>query len=86
MTIEPVDLAEVETVRGALITSMVAEMPEVQRQFLIGFEQGTSDRELLCKSGAGKLFAVLWKQQNLRRLPEWKRNELIDALEKLPFA
>lgn len=86
MTIEPVDLAELEAAREALITAMVAEMPEVHRQFLIGFKQGAPDWELLGIPGADKLPAVLWKQQNLDRLPEWKRNELIAALEKLLFA
>lgn len=86
MTIEPVDLAELEAAREALITAMVAEMPEAHRHFLVGFKKGTPDWDLLGIPGADKLPAVLWKRQNLDRLPDGKRNELIAALENVLFA
>jgi predicted nucleotidyltransferase component of viral defense system len=86
MTIEPVDLAELEAAREALITAMVAEMPEAHRHFLVGFKKGTPDWDLLGIPGADKLPAVLWKRQNLDRLPDGKRNQLIAALENVLFA
>ncbi|WP_285712818.1 nucleotidyl transferase AbiEii/AbiGii toxin family protein [Erythrobacter oryzae] len=86
MTIEPVELAELEAAREALITAMVAEMPEAHRHFLVGFKKGTPDWDLLSIPGADKLPAVLWKRQNLDRLPDGKRNELIAALENVLFA
>lgn len=86
MTIEPVDLAELEAAREALITAMVAEMPEAHRHFLVGFKKGTPDWDLLGIPEADKLPAVLWKRQNLDRLPDGKRNELIAALENVLFA
>ena len=86
MTIEPVELAELEAAREALITAMVAEMPEAHRHFLVGFKKGTPEWDLLGIPGADKLPAVLWKRQNLDRLPDGKRNELIAALENVLLA
>lgn len=86
MTIEPVDLAELEAAREALITATVAEMPEAHRHFLVGFKKGTPDWDLLGIPRADKLPAVLWKRQNLDRLPDGKRNELIAALENVLLA
>jgi predicted nucleotidyltransferase component of viral defense system len=86
MTIEPVDLAELEAAREALITKMVTEMPEAHRHFLVGFKKGTPNWDLLGIPGADKLPAVLWKRQNLDRLPEGKRMQLIAALENVLFA
>lgn len=83
MTQEPVALADLETAREAIITAMIAEMPDAHRHFLVGFKRGEPDWELLGIPDAQHLPAVLWKQRNLDRLPANKRRELADALEKV---
>lgn len=85
MTQMPVALAELEAAREAIIATMVADMPEGHRRFLIGFKRGEPDWGLLGIPEAQQLPAVLWKQRNLDRLPAEKRRELAEALEKVLF-
>ena len=85
MTEKPVSLAELETAREAIIAAMVAQMPAEHRHFLLGFKRGAPDWDLLGVTGAEKLPAVQWKQQNLDRLPAEKRQALIDGLEHVLF-
>ena len=86
MTQEPVALADLETAREAIIAAMVAAMPEDHRRFLAGFKRGEPDWTLLGIPEAQHLPAVMWKQRNLAKLPDAKRRELVDALERVLFA
>lgn len=83
MTREPVTVAELEAAREAIISAMVAGMPDGHRQFLLGFKRGAPDWKLLGLNNASGLPAVQWKQQNLDRLPVEKRIALIDRLESM---
>lgn len=85
MTQEPVALADLEAARAAIITTMVADMPDAHRHFLVGFKHGEPDWELLGIPDAQYLPAVLWKQRNLDRLSVDKRHELAEALERALF-
>lgn len=85
MTQEPVALSELEAARETIIAAVVADMPDDHRRFLLGFNRGESDWNLLGLADAQNLPAVLWKQLNLDRLPADKRRELADALEKVLF-
>jgi len=85
MTQEPVALADLEAAREAIITAMVADMPDAHRHFLLGFKRGEPDWELLGVPEAKHLPAILWKQRNLDRLTANRRRELADALEKVLF-
>ncbi|QFI62467.1 nucleotidyl transferase AbiEii/AbiGii toxin family protein [Qipengyuania flava] len=83
MAQENVELADLEATREALVATMVAEMPNAHRQFLIGFKRGEPDWELLDIPEARHLPAVLWKQRNLEKMLPEKRNELIEVLENV---
>ena len=82
MTQQPVALADLEATREAIITAMIAEMPDAHRHFLVGFKRGQPDWELLGIPEAQRLPAVLWKQRNLDRLTANRRRELADALAR----
>jgi len=86
MTQQPVGLAELEAAREAIIATMVTEMPEDHRRFLVGLKRGEPDWNLLGVPEAQNLPAILWKLRNLDRLAADKRRALADALEKLLFA
>jgi len=86
MTHESVTLAELEAAREAIIAAMVVAMPEDHRRFLVGFKRGEPDWELLGIPEAQHLPAVMWKQRNLGKLPNAKRAELTDALERVLFS
>lgn len=86
MTPENVELADLEATREALVATMVGEMPDAHRQFLIGFKRGEPDWELLGIPEARHLPAVLWKLRNLEMMLPEKRKKLIAALQKVLMA
>jgi len=71
---------ELAAARDALIAEIVGHMPEMHRQFLISFEQGSPDWDLLGVAGASDLPAVRWRQQNLDKLSDQRRTALVDRL------
>ena len=53
------------------------------RRFLTGFKRGEPDWAHLGILEAQHLPAVMWKQRNVAQLPDAKRRELVDALERV---
>ncbi len=82
---EPVPLDELLAARETMIATMVGDMPENHRRFLIGFKRGEPDWTLLGVPEAGNLPAVRWKQQNLEKLAAERREAFVQALEKVLF-
>lgn len=80
MTVEPVELAELEKARTHLIEVMVGEMPQDHRLFLVSFERGRPDWILIGLGGVKELPAVLWRQRNLDSLDATARQRLVDDL------
>ncbi|WP_312010049.1 nucleotidyl transferase AbiEii/AbiGii toxin family protein [Bradyrhizobium australafricanum] len=76
MTRDPVELADLLSARAALIEAIVADMPSAHRKFLISFERGEPDWNLLGLPKAAELPAVRWRQQNLDKLSVNKRATL----------
>lgn len=85
MTREPVELAELEAAREAIIAVMVTAMPEDHRHFLASFKRGEANWALLRIPEARHLPAVMWKQRNLAKLSDVKRRDLAGALERVLF-
>jgi predicted nucleotidyltransferase component of viral defense system len=81
MTAQPVSLAELLATREALVASIVGNMPDAHRQFLISFERGEPDWTLLGVPGAADLPAVKWRQVNLGKVGKEKRAALVAQLE-----
>lgn len=82
MTLAPVALDELLAAQEAIIDIMVGQMPDPHRRFLLGFKQGEPNWSLLGLPQVAQLPAVLWKQQNLARLPDAQRAELMANLER----
>jgi predicted nucleotidyltransferase component of viral defense system len=85
MTDKPVTVAELATVREALISDIIGKMPEEHRRFLLSFKRGEPDWPLLGLHDVAALPAIRWKQQNLDKLSKEKRALLVAALEKALF-
>lgn len=83
MTRDPVELTDLLAARAALIKSIVGDMPADHRKFLICFERGEPDWDLLGVSNAAELPAVRWRQQNLDKLSADKRAVLVARLEEV---
>jgi predicted nucleotidyltransferase component of viral defense system len=81
MTAETVDLATLLAARSALIAKLIDDMPEAHRSFLVSFEEGEPDWELLGLPEAAKLPAVRWRQENLDRLSPKRRSALVAQLK-----
>lgn len=86
MTAAPIAVAELENTRESMIALLVGAMPEAHRRFLISFERGQANWDLLALPGAQELPAVAWRQKNLATLPQAKRNQLVEALESVLLA
>lgn len=82
MTDEPVPLAELESTREAMIETIVGGMPAAHKNFLVSFERGEPDWDLLGLAGVPDLPAVKWRQINLDKLPKEKRDALVATLKK----
>jgi hypothetical protein len=85
MTKEPVSLEELLVTREALIVDIVGKMPEAHRHFLISFEKGHPEWELLGLPAVADLPAVKWRQQNLDTLSITRRAALVENLENVLF-
>jgi hypothetical protein len=85
MTTQPVAIEDLETAREALITSIVGNMPEPHRRFLVSFERGEPDWILLQIPAASDLPAVRWRQRNLDLLKTDDRTSLVAKLEAILF-
>jgi len=83
MTRDPVELADLLAARVALIKSVVGDMSSGHREFLVSFERGKPNWDLLGLSNAAELPAVRWRQQNLDKLSSNKRALLVTKLEEV---
>jgi predicted nucleotidyltransferase component of viral defense system len=86
MTAEPVSLEELTGAREALIDIAVRKMPQPHRRFLISFERGEPDWQLLqVPVDTRDLPAIRWRQRNLDRMPPAERTQLVSRLESVLF-
>jgi predicted nucleotidyltransferase component of viral defense system len=85
MTRTSVTVGDLIAARETLISAVVRDMPEAHRRFLLSFERGEPDWDLLAVQGASELPAVIWRQMNLDRLDEASRAALASRLEGVLF-
>lgn len=86
MTREPVALTALAEAREAMIATMVGDMPDPHRHFLIGFKQGQPEWSLLGVPNASALPAVNWKLHNLSKLSADRRAALVENLRAVLFS
>lgn len=83
MTDEDISLESLTEARTALVASVVGAMPEAHSRFLVSFERGAPDWDLLGLARVDKLPAVQWRQQNLDKISKNKRADLVAQLERV---
>jgi predicted nucleotidyltransferase component of viral defense system len=83
MTDKPVSRDDLVKTRENLVVEIVGNMPDNHRKFLMSFERGKPEWDLLGVKGASDLPAVKWRMQNLDGLPTEKRAALVEHLEKV---
>lgn len=79
---QPVTLADLIQAREDLIAEVVGNMPEEHKRFLISVKKGEPDWSLLDLPGANDLPAVRWKLENLGKLDEGRRAQLLKGLNE----
>jgi len=82
MTKEAVPIEELIVTQHSMIGSLIGNMPDHHREFLIGFERGQPDWSLLKVSHVADLPAVRWRQRNLDKLSQDQRTALVELLRK----
>ena len=78
---DPVPLEVLYETREALVADIVGNMPDHHKQFLLGFEMGEPDWDLLEVPHAKNLPAVEWRMINLAKVSAQRRSELVGQLE-----
>ncbi len=81
MTDADVPLAELVETRERLIAELIGNMPSDHRAFLIGFEEGNPDWNLIGVPEAANLPAIRWRQVNLDSLKKDRRDLLVKQLK-----
>ncbi len=82
MTGDTVPLAELVATRERMITELIGDMPRKHRDFLISFEEGKPDWDLIGIPDAANLPAIRWRQMNLDGLKIDRRDELVKQLRE----
>ena len=80
MTDTTVTLDDLLRAREDLVENIVGQMPQEHRRFLISVKRGHPDWTLLNLPGAKDLPAVRWKLENLAKLNDRTRTELLAGL------
>jgi hypothetical protein len=83
MTKDPVELSVLTDARTRLVDTVVRQMPERHREFLMSFERGEPRWDLLTAGHVAELPAVQWRMRNLASIGEKRRRQLVEALEKV---
>lgn len=82
MTEEDVPLESLLDTRETLLNAIVGNMPDDHRRFLIDFERGEPDWNLLGLEHISDLPAVRWRQLNLDKLDRAARSKLVESLKQ----
>ena len=77
----PVTVAELQDTRESIVSGFVGEMPEAHQKFLVSYEEGTPEWDLLNVPHARRLPAVLWRSLNAAQLDASQRNSSVAKLE-----
>lgn len=83
MTERPAVLDDLLRAREEIIASIVHQMPEAHRRFLVLAEQGSPDWVLLSLPEAQALPAVRWRLANLAKLERVQRERLVSRLQEV---
>lgn len=82
MTEQPVPLEDLLEAQDRMIRSIIGDMPDRHRKFLLGFERREPDWSLLHVPHAKELPAVRWRERNLDKLDADQRAALVASLER----
>lgn len=85
MTLQAVNVAELEETRRSLVKVVQERLTDNQRRFLISFKNGVPEWSLLPFSGIEQLPAVQWKLINIGRMTKANHTAAVEKLERILF-
>lgn len=74
---------ELIEIRHRLIQLILKDFTENERKFLVSLKTGLPDWSLMSIPGIEKLPAILWKLENIRKIPENKKEASLENLKKI---
>ena len=83
MTVNPVKLKELETVRIDLLAGIWKILDSQDEKFLINFIEGNPNWSYFPEHHIKDMPAVKWKQYNLDQIKSDKRSMMVNELKKL---
>lgn len=83
MTVEPVAIDNLIAARTDLVAGIVGNIPDQQRRFLVSFESGKPDWDLLGLPRIDKLPAIQCREQNPDKITKNRRAHLVAQLERV---
>lgn len=81
MTDVSVTYAELESVRERLISAVINDLTQSEKQFLISMKQGAPRWDLLGIPGIDNLPALQWKLMNIGKMDKTKHAKMLDKLK-----
>lgn len=69
------------SVRSHLTQLILKGFTENERKFLLSLKAGLPDWSLVSIQGIEKLPAILWKLENIKKIPDINRKKLIEKLK-----
>ncbi|MDO8603504.1 MAG: nucleotidyl transferase AbiEii/AbiGii toxin family protein [Candidatus Omnitrophota bacterium] len=81
----PVQLSDLIETREKLFRTVLENLTNDDKKFLISFKQGNPDWGLLGLDDASKLPAVQWKLYNLNQMSAFLRKAAVEKLEKILY-
>lgn len=82
MTVEEVKYEELITAREALIGTLMRELTDAEKAFLVSLKEGRPKWSEIGIEGIEKLPAIQWKLMNIQKIGEAKRAESIERLKR----
>jgi len=79
----PFDYDDFETVRKLLIENVNQNLTDMDREFLLTFENGVPDWDKCCAGDLNSYPSVQWKLKNILTLKETNHSKFNEGIEKL---
>jgi hypothetical protein len=79
----PFDYADFETTRKELIKNVNQNLTDMDREFLLTFENGVPDWDKCCAGDLNSYPSIQWKLKNILTLKEANHSKFNEGIEKL---
>jgi hypothetical protein len=83
MTVDPVSYEDLINARETLVETLIRELTDGEREFLISLKAGQPKWNSIGINGIENLPAVQWKLMNIKKIGAKKQKELLEKLRRV---